>query len=381
MNIKALKLKDEHFGNQWDEEVYDHWDYDDFKNNSAWNDGWISMDCAIYNKANNRVYLGITSFSNDIFRAYDRDSGKFVDLGYGDIADKYDAKFHRSLVRGNDGCLYAAIALLHDCDRYLEAPGSPIVKFDPISGAITKLDIPIPHAYIQSIVIDNERDMIYGQCLAPEYIFSFSIKTGETKILGLLGSGYGGMAQGENICLDDNGCVWFTWSLTRAWQSEPGVDANRLCKYDPAQDKVIFYQTGLPYNDGRHGFARPEAFFNFHDGNIYASGDNGSLYRINIETGEAIYLFTPVADRASRLSSMVKSADGIAYGVTGRDNNCQLLKVDYINDKYEILDDIKDEDGSRMWQCHDIVMTDDNVLYVCENDNPTRSSYLWEITL
>ena len=28
---------------------------------------------------------------------------------------------------------------------------------------------------------------------------------------------------------------------------------------------------------------------------------------------------------------------------------------------------------------HDIVMTADGVLYVCENDNPYRSSYLWEI--
>ena len=29
----------------------------------------------------------------------------------------------------------------------------------------------------------------------------------------------------------------------------------------------------------------------------------------------------------------------------------------------------------------DLAMTKDGVLYVCENDNPYRSSYLWEITL
>ncbi len=381
MKVAALKLQNEHYGNQWNDEIFDHWDYNDFKTHQNWNEGWISMDCAYFNKDDDRIYLGITSFANDIFRAYDRKTGQFIDLGYSKIADNFDAKFHRSLVKSNDGCLYAAIALLHDCDRYLEAPGSPIVKYDPVTGAINKIATPIPHAYIQSLVIDNERDMLYGQCLAPEYIFSFDLQTKQTKILGLLGSGYGGMAQGENICLDDNGCVWFAWSLTRAWQSKPGVDANRLCKYDPKQDRVVFYQTGLPHADGRYGFAKPEAFFNFNDGSIYASGDNGSLYRIDTETGTATFMFKPTADRPSRLSSLVKAGNGIAYGITGRENNCQLLKVDYINGKYEILDTIKDDAGNTLWQCHDIVMADDNTLYVCENDNPTRSSYLWEIEI
>ncbi len=381
MKVKVLKLENEQYGTQWEDEILDHWDYDDFKNNQAWNKGWTSIDCGYYNAEDERVYLGITSFANDIFKAYDRKSGKFLDLGYDKVADKYDAKFHRSLVKGNDGCLYAAIALLHCSDRYLEAPGSPIVKYDPVSGTITKMGIPIPHAYIQAIAIDNDRNMLYGQCLAPEFTFSFNLKTGESRILGLLGSGYGGMAQGENICIDNDGCVWFAWSLTRAWQSAPGVDANRLCKYDPEQDKMIFYKTGLPFSDGRHGFERAEAFFNFHDGFMYASGGNGSFYRINPETGEATYLYTPVEDRPSRLSSLVKAKDGVAYGVTGCAGKCNLLKVNYKDDTFEILDEIKDDDtGEPLWQCHDITITGDNVLYVGENDNPYRSGHLWEIT-
>ena len=380
MRIKALKLKNEKFGNQWDDEVFDHWDYKDFKSNPAWNHGWISMDCALYNSRDDRVYLGITSFANDIFRAYDRGTGEFVDLGYAKIANEFDAKFHRSLVEGADGCLYGAIALLHDCDRYFDAPGGAIVKYDPASGAIEKLSVPIPHAYIQSIAIDNDRGVIYGQCLAPEYAFSYNLATGAVEILGLLGSGYGGMAQGENIVIDDDGCVWFNWSLTRAWQSNPGVDANRLCKYDPNQGKMIFFQEGLPRLDGSHGFVKAEAFFNFSDGAIYASGGNGSFYRVDTATGETELLFTPVADRPSRLSSLVKSETGVAYGVTGRGGECNLLKIDYSNGSFEILDEISDGD-EKLWQCHDIVATNDNTLYICENDNPFRSSHLWEVTL
>ncbi len=381
MNIRSLKLFDRDFGNQWENEAFNRWNYRDFIANDLWRREWISMDCALYNPDDDRVYLGITSFAADIFKAYDRRTQQFADLGYAKVADRFDAKFHRSLVKGRDNCLYGAIALLHDCDNYLTAPGGAIMKYDLKSGAVTKLAIPVPHAYIQSIAIDNERDIIYGQCFAPEYAFSFNLKTGESRILGLLGSGYGGMAQGENIVIDKHGCVWFTWSLTRAWQSEPGPDAHRLCKYDPELGKMIFFQTGLPKKNGDYGFAKPEAFFAFDDDCIYASGDNGSLYRIGIATGEAEFLFTPTANGASRLSSLVKTADGVAYGITGRNGKCRLLKINYRENSFDVLGEIKDSGGNAMWQCHDVVHAGNNVFYACENDNPHRSSYLWEITL
>ena len=51
---------------------------------------------------------------------------------------------------------------------------------------------------------------------------------------------------------------------------------------------------------------------------MYASGGNGSLFRIDPDTGSATYLFTPIEDRPSRLTSLVVAGDGCAYGVTGR---------------------------------------------------------------
>ena len=381
MHVRSLKLKDVRYGSQWFDEVEDHWDYEDFKADPAWRKGWISIDCALYNEADNRVYLGITSFDADIFRAFDRDTGQFVDLGYRRIADPFDAKFHRSLVKGHDGCLYAAIALLHDVDHHFDAPGSPIVKYDPKSGTLTKLGIPLPHVYIQALVLNTHTDILYGLCFPPEKLVSFNLRTGESRDLGLIGAGIGGMTQGENIVLDDEGCVWCNWSLTRAWQSSPGVDAVRLCKYDPKQDKIVFFKTGLPMPDGSYGWAKAEGYFNFHDGFIYASGANGSLYRIDPQTGEATFLFTPTPDRRSRLSSMVKAEEGMAYGVTGRDGQCGLMRVHYTAGTFEKVGEIRDDEGNALWQCHDIVMTRDDVLYVCENDNPYRSSYLWEIML
>jgi hypothetical protein len=225
MKVKALKLQDIQYGNQWYDEVEDRWEYNDFLADPAWRQGWISMDCAFYDEQYDRVYLGITSFAADIFRAYDRASGKFVDLGYDRIAHPQDAKFHRSLVKWDkDGCLYAAIALLHDVDRFWEAPGGAIVRYDPRSGDIKKVAIPLPHVYIQSICLDQERDMLYGQTFTPERMFAYDLNSGAVRDLGPIGSGMA-MGQGENIELDDEGCAWCSWGVTRAWQSGPGVSA------------------------------------------------------------------------------------------------------------------------------------------------------------
>jgi outer membrane protein assembly factor BamB len=124
-----------------------------------------------------------------------------------------------------------------------------------------------------------------------------------------------------------------------------------------------------------------EGLFNFHDGFIYASAANGSFYRIDPETGIATYLFTPVSDRPSRLTSLAQTGDGAAYGVTGREGKCEFMRVDYRRGTFEKLGAIEDEDGVPLWQCHHIVDAGNNTFYLCENDNPFRSGYLWELTL
>jgi hypothetical protein len=379
MTIRAIQLFNEKFGDQWHREVEDRWLYRDFKAHPNWRQKWISFDCAAYNPADDRIYLGITSFDADIFKAYDRRTGRFVDLGFSRIAESFDAKFHRSLELGDDGCLYAAIALLHDADQYQTAPGGAIVKYDPKNGEISKLITPLPHIYIQSIALDRRRKMIYCMCFAPEKLAGFNLQTNEVTDYGLIGAGVGGMAQGENLCLDDRGRAWCGWQLTRAWQGNPGPDANRLCCIDPDRGRILFFQSGLPRPDGKHGTLKVEGLFNLGDGHLYASGGNGSIYRINIETAEARHLFTPVTDRRSRLTSLALGPDGCAYGVTGRDGHCQLLRFDFRNDRFALIGRIREENED-CFQAHHVVFADDGTLYVCENDVPHRSAYLWEIS-
>jgi sugar lactone lactonase YvrE len=303
-----------------------------------------------------------------------------VDLGYDRIADPYDAKFHRSLVRWKgDGCLYAAIALLHDVDHYWDAPGGAIVRYDPHSGEMHKIGIPLPHVYIQSICLDQERGVLYGITFTPERMFRFDLPTGRADDLGPIGSGLA-MAQGENVELDGEGNAWCGWGVTRAWQDSPGADSHRLCKFDPRTGQIRFFDAGLPNPDGSYGYTKVEGLFYLGQGRLYASGGNGSLYRVDTETGMGTYLGTPVPDRPSRLASLRLGPDGAAYGVTGREGRCEVIRFDPRTETYELLGPVVDG-GLACWQVHDVAVTPDAVLYAGENDNPYRSGYLWEIAL
>src|SRR5262249_16704393 len=110
----SLKLKDRRFGEEWFERVQDRWNYDDLVADPRWREDWISFDGVVHHAGSNRLLLGITSFAADIFKSYDLGAGRFADLGFARVANRYDAKFHRSMELTRDGrSLYAATALLH----------------------------------------------------------------------------------------------------------------------------------------------------------------------------------------------------------------------------------------------------------------------------
>ncbi len=379
MNIKALKLKDARFTN-WHSEVENCWNYDELRSDAALRHDWISFDCCLFIPEQNRLYCGLTCLDGDIFWAFDRQSQIFLSCGYKRLNDGFDAKFHRSLVRRDkDGCLYAATALLHDIDRYWEARGGVIIKYDPMKATLEQIAVPLPHVYIQMICLDQERDTIYGITFTPERMFSYDLETGVSRDLGPISSGFE-FTQAQNIEIDDEGCVWSPWSVTRAWQNAPGPDSKRLCKYDPRLDKFVHFKTGLPKPSRESEYVRMDGLFNFGTGDLFATGGNGSLYRIDVKTGKARYLGTPIEDRSSRLSSMKLGTGGYAYGVAGMEGRCEVIRFDPTTEKYELLGPlVAGEDIC--WQIHDVAVTLDGTIYACENDNPFRSSYLWEINL
>jgi len=166
---------------------------------------------------------------------------------------------------------------------------------------------------------------------------------------------------GGHVLDSEAALAWFdSFAGCAAWH-------NRAVKLD--FPRPVWYRIGAGTWTG---------LFNLGTGCLYASGGNGSLYRIDTETGRAEYLGTPVADRPSRLSSMRPGPDGAAWAVAGMMGRCDLLRFDPRAETWELLGEVRDGEAA-CWQIHDIAVTAEGTVYAAENDNPHRSSYLWEI--
>ena len=134
------------------------------------------------------------------------------------------------------------------------------------------------------MVIDEKRRLGYCQTFTPEYLVSFNLDTAESTVLGLTGSGIG-MGQGENIVIDYRGRIWGGWSVTRAWQSSPGVDQYRLYRYDPDKDEIEFFRHGLPHLNNRSGWAHVDGMIAASKRHkIYCGSGEGGLFRIDPDT-------------------------------------------------------------------------------------------------
>jgi hypothetical protein len=375
MRVRALILKNERFDNGLTQK---NWDYNQMAFDPARRRGWISFDCLAYNPADDCVYCGLTDFNNDIFYRYHRRENRFESLNFQSIAEAHDAKFHRSLERDpGDGVLWAATALLHDVDRYRDAPGGAIVRFDPRICQLQKLCIPIPHAYIQSLVLDHQRGLLHGVTFTPEKLFTYDIETGAVRDHGLIGSGVE-LGQPEKPVLDQKGRLWCTWGVTRAFMSDTGPHPIRLLCLTPDTGEIVFYQHGLPPL-GSYDKGHVEGMLSARDGFVYVGSRLGGFYRLNPDNAEVKYLGKPVP--GERMTSMVESSDGSIYIACGRPD-AYLVRFRPGPDAFEVLGLIKDEKtGEKAHQIHDLCMVTDDTFYAAENDNFSRSGYLWECRL
>ena len=379
MRVNAIKLKDTRFEG-FETHVDGRWNYDDFfkEENSQWVNDWISFDCVLADEQRNTIWCGLTQFGGEIFYAYDIKSGQFRNMHYRDVGDRYDAKFHRSLLFDSEGIIWAATALLHDVDQYLDAPGGAIVRFDPDSEKIEIVARPIPHVYIQGIVMDRQRRIIYGQTFTPEKLFRYDIDSGEVTDLGLIGSGFG-MAQTENIDIDQDGTVWGTWGVTRAWSNDPGPEAMRLWRYHPDHGRIEFFKHGLPKMHARNGTDMGQGVHCGPDGAMYMGTGEGLLCRVDPKTAEVEPIGKP--GPARRLAAMTNGPDGKIYGTAGNDGSCIVFSYDPKTRQVDQVGPIYDgQINERAWHIHNVTMTGDGTIYAGENDVPYRSGYLWQIS-
>jgi len=377
LKSRAYKIVDQSFSD-WESDVEGKWTYADITKRDDYVRGWISLTSVMNDEARKRIYVGIGSFDTKLLYAFNRENRTFENLRYEDVADRYDAKFHCSLEMDDNGDVYGALAQFHDLDLQFVAGGGRLVKYKPANGKYEFLGTPVPGSYVQSIALDRRRRKIYGFTLSPEYLFEHDLATGQSKLVMSVGNSFE-LCQPHNPVLDDDGNVWGTYGITRAFLYDTGADSIRLFKYDPDSGAVAFMRHGLP-RVGQGDKGKVDRAINIGDGYLYFGGVSGSFSRLDPRTGEVKSYGKPCPNR--RLAGLCAGRDGYVYGVGGDHFYVTVFRFDPRTEQLELLGRIYDETLQEApARIHAIAMTEDGVLYCGENDNNHRSSYLWEVQL
>ncbi len=400
-SVQAYKLRDYRLAG-WKDTIAGRWSYRQLAADPAWRNGWISFDSVTWNPADNLVYCGLNTIDGDLLYSFDPTNARFESLGARQWADEFDVKIHRTLLLSpKDGGFYFATSLLHDLDRQREAGGGKLVHYDPIVRRYDILAIPVPRLYIQSIAADWQRGLIYGFTYPAEFLFQYEIASGRAENLAYLGNAIL-FAQPHNAVVDKEGWLWGTCAETRAWDENTGEVPIRLFKYHPEGQRFVWFEHGLSRTDDRRQLlpdpalpggaedarneTRHKQDYGFcdamvYDGEryVYAGTTEGVLCRIDTQNG--------AVEKIARVIGTVRFPalsfrDGILYGGGGVQGHTQMTRFDtrtgQLTTYTHILDPSINDCPARI---HEIAIDRDHNLFLGENDNHLRSSYLWQVRL
>jgi hypothetical protein len=230
--------------------------------------------CTAYNPQDGLLYVGLTSYRNDILYSFNPSTKVFRSLGFQAAGERFDVKVHRSLEIDDSGGIFGATACLHDIDQQGEAPGGKIFRYDPKEGKIELLGIPNPPWYIQTITLDRKRQIIYGYTYKRCDLFRFDIKTRSTRLLAFT------ERDGHNLVIDDQGNLWAFWLQSFGLQGGASPRTTML-KYEPESNRLVWlHNLALP------GFSSSDWTYvdmaiNGQDGFLYFGMTNGTLLRFD----------------------------------------------------------------------------------------------------
>jgi len=397
--IRSHILRNSNFDN-WQSKVEGRWSYRTLYDDESYRRGWISFDAVTWSEEEGCLYCGLNAMDSDILYRFWPDQDKFESLNAQKHVDKFDVKIHRTLSKNpDDGSYYFGTSLLHDIDQQHEAVGGKLIRYSPKDKNYTMLGIPFPHLYIQSIAADFKRGKIYCFTYPAEFLICYDMKSRQFTNLGYLTNATS-FVQAHNAVVDNQGYLWGTYAETRAFDEVQSKTPVRLFRYHPATDKFDWFDFGLSRKDDKNqlindpprkrdipfhrdqtrhkedlGFCDSMLF----DGKryIYAGSTAGTLCRIDTLSPKVEKIANVMP--AGRLPALTMDEDGTLYGGGGIKGDTQLFKWNPNDQAITLLDKIKDEHGNIPARIHEMAVDKKGKLYLAENDNHYRSSYLWTV--
>lgn len=398
--VTAHKLRDVRLTG-WEERNRRWRGYRDLVADDTWRAGWISFDAITYCPDDGKIYCGLNAMDNDLLYRFDPAGGGFECLNTRRWTDRFDVKIHRTLLYNpDDKCFYFGTSLLHDVEHQADAPGGKIVRYDPAADRYDLLGAAPSRLYIQNVAADFSRALLYGFTYPAESFFRFDLAERTSEVIAWTGNSVH-FSQPHNAVVDAAGWCWGTYAETRAWDDADGTHPIRLFKYHPEHGPVWF-DTGVPRIDNpeqllpdppkpdaalettetRHkkdlGFVDSMCF----DGRryIYVGTTAGVLARIDTTNDRVEKLCHVMA--TGRFPALAVADDGTVYGGGGLKGHTQLIRYRPDSGRVEGFFNLRDEsidDGPA--RIHELAVAPDHTLYLGENDNHARSSYLWSCRL
>ena len=326
----------------------------------------VAFTCLLPHPDDGQLYCGITAHNNDILYRFDPETKEFESLHYREIAEPFEVKVHRSLELASDGTIYGATACLYSLDQRRDAPGGALFRIRPGADRAEKFAVPVEQDYIQTITLDNERKLIYGQTYPVFRFFVYDLTNSRTTDFGYMGS------ITHISALDDDGCLWGTWDVVQHY----------LYKYDPSTGEITWFRHSTPgaredSNRMYPGAGPVDCMINGGDGYIYIGTCGGSLCRLDPKTAEVRYLGKPAA--TARMPGLIVWKDALLLGAAGDEEGGTVFAYDRESGAFHYLGSIVDsETGRKLYRVHDLRLVGEHTAYVAETDVPNRSGYLWE---
>ena len=339
----------------------------DFTSHPDWRENLVATTSLLWHPERERLVVGMTSFQTDLMYEFDPATSEFHCLDFMAVSEPFEIKIHRSLALDSEGRVYGATACLHREDQRHEGPGGRIFRYDFDAGTYEFLGIPVPHDYIQTITLDEERGVIYGLTYPVFNFFAYDYNRRET----IYGHYVGSIS--HLMALDEDGGCWSTWSPR----------THNLYRYDPEKNTIEFYHHGLPGQGAGAGLMYPGAgpvdmMLNGDDGYIYIGVANGDLVCLDPRTAETTYVGRPSPE--TRLPALEVGPDGRLWGICGFLGRCRLFAYDREKRTFQDYGHIADtETGEPIYIAHDMAFAPDGTLFVGETDTTERASYLWEL--
>ena len=329
----------------------------------------IAFVSLLFHPQEQKLYCGLTSADTDILTKFNPETKQFEKLDYTAVGEPFEVKVHRSLELASDGTVYGATSCLYGLDKRLDAPGGSLFRVKPGQSVPEKIATPIKHDYIQTITLDDRRNLIYGLTYPVFKFFVYHIDTGEVEDYDYVGS------ITHISAIDDDGCFWSTWDSVNHF----------LFKYDPDERNITFFPHGLPNARKEANMMYPGAgpvdcMINGGDGYLYIGTTGGSLCRLDPKTAEVTYLGKPAP--TTRMPGLIVWHDSLLLGCCGDNEGSCAFAYDRERNSFHYLGPIRDSETELLlFRVHDLRIADRNLAYVAETDVPNRSGYLWECEL